>query len=110
VVTPQQARICRRFGAQPDVPAPVTVVGVGPLDRQPLNGLRHRAVGQSNGWYVWSGDLSDDDDFFRPVHVEHMSELAPASVAYLALPPGWRFQVALGHEDVWYDAELLEAE
>jgi hypothetical protein len=27
---------------------------------------------------------------------------------YLALPPGWRFLLAPGYEDVWYDPTLLD--
>jgi hypothetical protein len=27
---------------------------------------------------------------------------------YLALPPGWRFLIATNHEDVWFDAALLD--
>ncbi|WP_459213513.1 immunity protein Imm33 domain-containing protein [Paraburkholderia caribensis] len=26
---------------------------------------------------------------------------------YLGLPPGWRFLIAEGYEDVWEDAKLL---
>ena len=32
---------------------------------------------------------------------------APASAG---LPPGWRFLIAPGHEDVWYDGSLLDPE
>jgi hypothetical protein len=27
---------------------------------------------------------------------------------YLALPPGWRFFLATGVEDAWYDPKLLD--
>jgi len=52
--------------------------------------------------------LSDDPDFFRPLHVEHVAEWCPEVQPYLALPPGWRFLIAPGHEDVWFDPALLE--
>ena len=32
----------------------------------------------------------------------------PVALKYLALPPGWRFLEADGHEDVWHDSVLLD--
>ena len=52
--------------------------------------------------------LSDAADFFVPLHVEHLDDWRPEVVAYLALPPGWRFLLVPGHEDVWEDASLLD--
>jgi hypothetical protein len=62
----------------------------------------------TSGWYIWAGDeLSLEDDFFEPIHQVHFSELFPNLVKYLALAPGWRFQIAPNYEDVWYDESLL---
>ena len=85
------------------------MVGLGSLGGLPLNGLRHPPVGQSNGWFIWTGELSSDPDFFRPYHVEHLEARAPLAIRFLALPPGWRFLLAPGHEDAWRDDELLDA-
>ena len=76
----------------------------------PLHGLRHPAQGGTSGWYLWTGALSQDPAFFKPVHVEHLFARCPAVLPYLGLPPGWRFLIAPGHEDVWFDASLLDAE
>lgn len=78
-------------------------------DVWPFNGLRHPPERGTTGWYLWRGEvLSQAEDFFQPLHVEHLAEWAPDVLPYLALPPGWRFLLAPGHEDVWYDASLLE--
>jgi hypothetical protein len=86
-------------------------LGIDPQVRvgaMPLNGLRHRPEGDTTGWYIWAGEtLSDDPSFFQPVHVSHLGEWCPAVIPYLGLPPGWRFLIASGHEDVWYDDTLL---
>lgn len=75
----------------------------------PLNGLRHAADGDTIGWYIWAGEeLSQDPDFFEPVHVAHLAELCPAALPFLGLPPGWRFLVAGEHVDVWEDRSLLD--
>ena len=74
----------------------------------PVHGLRHPPEGDTTGWYVWSGERSQDDDFCLPIHVSHLDEDLPFVTPYLALPPGWRFLLAPGYEDVWYDEALLD--
>jgi hypothetical protein len=51
---------------------------------------------------------STADDFFEPLHVSNLAARLPEVVPYLALPPGWRFLLAPGHEEVWYDGSLLK--
>jgi hypothetical protein len=50
--------------------------------------------------------MSKDSDFFVPLHVTHLHEWSSGVLPYLALPPGWRFVIADGYEDVWFDAEV----
>jgi hypothetical protein len=111
-VDPAQAAICRKFGADPMVPGPDDKVGIARNVRdgiQPLNGMRHLPERGTCGWYLWAGeDLSQDDDFFVPLHVMHVGEWTPEVIPYLALPPGWRFLIAPGYEDVWFDEALLD--
>jgi len=58
----------------------------------PINGLRHSIVGDTSGWYIWAGEeLSANDDFFHPLHIEHLQDLCPQILKYLGLPPGYRF-------------------
>ena len=51
--------------------------------------------------------MSEDPHFFVPLHTRHVQEWCPSALPYLALPPGWRFQIAPGYEDVWFDEEVL---
>lgn len=38
--------------------------------RRPLNGLRHPATGDTNGWYIWFGEeFSTAPNFFEPLHI-----------------------------------------
>src|ERR1700683_2158268 len=97
--------ICQRFDAAPEPPSDGSKLGVSrnfAEDVWPLNGLRHRPTAKTNGWYIWTGThLSADDEFFVPIHVEHLASRCPAALPYLALPPGWRFLLAPDNEDVW---------
>jgi hypothetical protein len=113
-LTPQidqaQRVVCSRFGVLPDPADPSSKVGIALQTRgqEPLNGSRKSPEGGTCGWYLWWGDtLNEDPDFFKPLHVAHLEEYCPIIVPYLALPPGWRVQLAPGHEDVWFDEELL---
>ena len=75
----------------------------------PINGLRHPPEGDTTGWYIWSGEkFSADAKFFVPIHALHLDARCPAIVKYLGLGPGWRFLLAPGQEEVWFDADLLK--
>ena len=74
----------------------------------PINGLRMVPEGDTCGWYLWAGEeLPDDPDFFVPLHVAHLTTWCPEALPYLSLPPGWRFLIAPGYEDIWEDQDLL---
>jgi hypothetical protein len=76
--------------------------------RLPMHGLRHPLEGRASGWYLWAGsDFPQADDAFLPMHAEHLREHFPEALPYLGLAPGWRFLLAPGHCDVWFDPQLL---
>jgi hypothetical protein len=108
-----QIALARRFGVEPCDVSWNEKVGVsGNLrDRQlwPVNGLRHPPHMDTAGWYFWAGEeLSQDPDFFVPLHAQHLQEWRPEVLPYLLLPPGWRFLIAPGYEDVWEDPALRD--
>jgi hypothetical protein len=74
----------------------------------PVHGLRHEPAGDTSGWFIWTGELSDAEDFFVPLHPTHLADRVPEVLAELAAPPGSRFLLAPGHRDVWFDESLLE--
>jgi len=112
LVTEEQRALCEEAGVEPDPPLDLQKVGIAlqTLHLEPLNGLRHPQEGDTCGWFIWGGpELSRAPDFFQPLHVAHLPERCANAVKYLALPPGWRFLSAPGHEDIWYDAALFDA-
>jgi hypothetical protein len=108
----KQAEVCKQFAVEPFPTGSNLKVGIARNVReglQPVNGLRIQPEGDTTGWYIWAGEhWSDDPDFFVPLHVEHLPLWSAAVMPYLRLPPGWRFLVAPGYEDVWFDEQLLE--
>ncbi|MNF84421.1 hypothetical protein D3C84_667820 [compost metagenome] len=106
-----QREICKKYGAVYCAALSDMKVGVSLNVRSgalPINGLRHPPENDSTGWYIWAGeDLSNDADFFKPLHVTHLPDWCPEVEKYLGLPPVWRFLIAGEYEDVWFDDSLL---
>lgn len=94
----------------PQPPGPGTTIGIalGTRGNNPINGLRLQPQSGTNGRYLWCGnEMPMDDQAFSALHIEHIEEYLPQSAPYLALPPGYRFQIDTeGYEDVWFDPNL----
>ena len=107
-----QKDTCQRYNTNYVEAAPYLKLGIAKHVKQqiyPINGLRVFPEGDTTGWYVWAGtEFSDSPDFFLPLHIAHLESWCPEIIPYLGLPPGWRFLLAPGHEDVWFDPELLK--
>jgi hypothetical protein len=103
--------VCTRHGAALLLTLPESMIAVADnvqVGVFPINGLRHRQ-GSTSGWFIWAGkELGKADDFFNPVHAAHLVERCREVVPMLGLAEGWRFLVADGYEDVWFDASLLD--
>jgi hypothetical protein len=106
----EQRRTCASLGSDFIASLPDSVCGVGrgfDSSQHPIHGLRHPPAAQSCGWYLWTGEYRDDDNFFEPMHVTHLIETCPPVLCYLGLAPGWRFLLAPDHTDIWCDQSLL---
>jgi hypothetical protein len=106
-----QKSVCSRFQTKFVESKNELKVGIAlqTLGQTPLNALRHPIEGDTTGWYIWAGEqMSEEVNFFQPLHVEHLSNYVPELLPYLGLAPGWRVLLANSHEDVWYDENLLK--
>ena len=103
--------ICEWADVEAKIPAPGSKLGIAlkTIGKSPINGLRHSERNGTCGWYIWCGEeLRETEDFFSPLHVEHIQEHLPQVQEYLNLPPGFRFLIdGSGYEDVWFEPELL---
>lgn len=102
---------CDFVGVMPDTPSPSSKLGIAieTLGQVPINGLRHKTENGTNGWYIWCGqELSKKEDFFSPLHIEHIAEYLPDVIDFLDLPAGYRFLIdGNDYEDIWFEEELL---
>ena len=71
-----------------------------------INGVRVKEENGTSGWYFWTGEYSDDPNFFVPLHGKHLTKWAKNVIPYLGLPCGWRFLIAQEYEDVWQDMDV----
>ncbi|MCB9018697.1 MAG: hypothetical protein H6546_00015 [Chitinophagales bacterium] len=104
-----QKDVCKKFDVIPFPSKSGEKLGIAieTIGKLPINGLRHPPENGTCGWYIWCGEeMSEDSEFFKPLHVSHIKEYLPEVEQYLSLPPGYRFLVAGDYEDVWYDSEL----
>ena len=106
-----QKTVCEEFLSIYVPSPPALKVGISLNVRDNLsiiNGLRHLPEGDSSGWFIWAGEnYSTNDDFFVPLHIEHLCEWSPQVLKFLGLAPGWRFLISEGYQDVWFDQALL---
>ena len=107
----EQREICLKFGASFLRSGDQLKIGISRTfdpTQSPINGLRLLRRATPRG--VISGQersSSTDDGFFVPLHTFHLNDRCPEIVKYFGLGPGWRFLVAPGQEDVWFDTTLL---
>jgi len=83
------------------------------LTGDPIHGLRHPNHGETTkgttGWFIWTGEYSEAEDFFQPLCAEHLLQIRPQIIKYLGLDVGFRFVAdKSGYEDVWYDETLKQ--
>ena len=105
-----KAAVCQKLGVTHVPTHPFQIIGLADeLSLIPVNGLRHPPEGRTAGWYIWTGDYQEGEDFFQPVHAFHLLDKKPEIIKYLGLPVGFRFLIDKeGYEDVWYDENLLD--
>jgi hypothetical protein len=107
----REKTVCEWAEVTPVEPKSGSTLGLAlsTLGQQPIHGLRIEPHNGTNGWYVWcGGEMSEDEDFFSPLHIEHIEDYLPVVREYLSLPVGYRFLIDdKNFEDVWFDQTLL---
>jgi hypothetical protein len=108
----KQKEICEKYGSNWKPINKTLNIGISEnLDLGTLNGLRHRTKKGEVCWFIWSGEYSEDDNFFQTICAEHLMQRKPKLIDYLGLDVGFRFIISEnGYEAVWFDEKLLKIE
>lgn len=111
---PDGSHLGERFGVptlEMEAPADGSEVMLG-WDFDPRNlpfTARHfPPVGSRNGWVLWTGAEPVTYPGYVAVTTGELVRWVPQVARYIELPPGWSFQIAPNHEDVWEEPELLD--
>ena len=105
-----QKDICKKYNSKWRQKKKKWIIGVSKnLEKDPINGLRHPSENGTTGWFIWTGEYQETNDFFQPMCAEHLLEKRPEIIKYLGLEVGFRFLTdKKGYEDIWYDEKLKE--
>ena len=108
----RQKKICEKYESNWNPINKKLKIGIGSdLNTDPIHGLRHPKGKGTTGWYIWTGEYSESDDFFQPMCAEHLLQIRPELIKYFGLDIGYRFLIDKnGYEDVWYDEKLKNVE
>jgi len=104
----EQNKLCQKYDSLCKPISKDLKVGISAdLNLEPLNGLRHNSEDGTTGWFIWSGEYEERDDFFQPICAEHLLNLKPEVLKYLGLDIGFRFLIGKdNYEDVWFDKKI----
>lgn len=104
----KQNEICLKYSSKWNPVNKKLNIGVSSnLDNDPINGLRHPAEKGTTGWFIWTGEYSENEDFFKPMCAEHLLQIRPDIIKFFGLDIGFRFLCDnTGYQDVWYDDSL----
>jgi hypothetical protein len=104
----RQKEVCKKYQSKWTPINKNLRVGVSEnLTSDPIHGLRHASDKGTTGWYIWTGQYSEIDDFFKPICAKHLLQIRPQIIKYLGLDVHCRFLADNnGYEDVWYDETL----
>ncbi len=108
----RQKGICKKYQSKWNPINRKLKIGIGSdLNADPIHGLRHPKEKGTTGWYIWTGEYSESDNFFKPMCAEHLLQIRPELIKYFGLDIGYRFLIDKNsYEDVWYDEKLLLTE
>ncbi|WP_227061408.1 hypothetical protein [Acinetobacter pittii] len=100
-----QKNICKKFNSKfvKSLENEMVAVALDSLGKIPITGIRNiLEEGENISWFFYCGEFSEDDDFFKPMHISHLENYLPEVIPYLALEEGFRFVIdKQGYEDVW---------
>jgi len=80
-------------------------VALGSIGKMPIYGIRNISTEHETvSWFIYCGEFSEQEDFFQPIHAEHLKDKLAIIIPYLALAQGYRFIIDdQGYEDVWFE-------
>jgi len=104
----RQKEICEKYQSKWKPINKKLMIGIGSnLNADPIHGLRQPKEKETTGWYIWNGEYSESNDFFKTICAEYLLQIRPDLIKYFGLDVGYRFLIdKKEYEDVWFDEKL----
>ncbi|MEQ5390997.1 hypothetical protein ABN236_02840 [Proteus sp. fly-1013] len=104
-ITEQQKIMCEKYDVSPQEPEEMVAIALDKLSGNPIYGTRiKQSEGDTISWFFYCEKYCARNDFYQPLHTEHLEELLPEVINYLYLPEGYNFIIDReGYEDVWFE-------
>jgi hypothetical protein len=99
-----QKSTCRDYDLPEVEPEGMVAVALDTLGKFPICGERviKEHDWEKISWYFYCGDYSEKKDPYRPIHIEHLSDILPEVLKFIGLPYGSGFEIdSNGDEVVW---------
>ena len=105
----EQHRICGHFGGSftPPRPDQLVVISEGVFEGDPVEGVRYPSPAHMSGWWITTDRYNGRPESLRTEHCYHLTAARPDLAGYLALPYGFRFNIAVA-EGAWYDTAVAK--
>ncbi len=81
------------------------IVSDGVMEGDAVQGIRYPSPPHMSGWWITTDRYNGQIESLRNEHLYHVTAVRPDLARYVALPFGYRFDLAT-HEDVWFDANV----
>lgn len=103
----EQQALCAAYGADFSPPRPDQLVAIneGVYEGEPVDGVRYPAPPHMSGWYICTDRYDGDITQLMLEHCYHLTVARPDLARYLALPPGFCFDLIGEEPAVWFDEE-----
>jgi len=100
----RQKKICEKYQSKWNPINKKLMIGIGgsDLNADPIHGLRQPKEKGTTGWFIWTGEYSESDNFFKQIRAEQLLQIRPDLIKYFGLDVGYQFLIDKnGYEDVW---------
>jgi hypothetical protein len=103
----EQHHICNLSKADfaPPNPDQLVVISEGVFEGLAVQGVRYPSPEHMSGWWITTDRYDGNIKSLKHEHCYHLCAKRPDLTKYLALPHGYRFDLARG-QDIWFDENV----
>lgn len=104
----EQSAVCQSVGSDHvnSLYGGRVTISTGVLEGRPCEGVRYPFAGTGTGWWLFADDYSGDLAEMKTHHLYHVLAVQPKIVKYLALAPGFCFDLTGSEPRIWFEEDV----